>query len=238
MADASAWRVLAASAAVLVVGAVTFYLLARQIQPAAIILPTPSGQSATPTASATIRPTPSPRPAPTTCAINPLPGLCFGRPAATQEEAAMIAVGKPDAEQELNAQDPSGCSGNELCFFIGNPSRATIGTNAATFYGEVGAPAQTSGRTACFVFLYKDALGWHYVNARCAKATGSLPGPQDRVNVSGCANVRDAPGLSSNIVACLPSGTYVDVDSGPTYIDGHIWWHLAGRGWMAHEYLT
>ena len=60
----------------------------------------------------------------------------------------------------------------------------------------------------------------------------------DQVHVSGCANVRDAPGLSSHILVCLPNGTIVDVDSAPTYADGHIWWHLARRGWMAHDYLT
>src|SRR5260370_10283607 len=37
--------------------------------------------------------------------------------------------------------------------------------------------------------------------------------------VSGCANVRDAPGLSSHVVACLPNGTVVDVDSAPVYLD-------------------
>ncbi|OLE50502.1 MAG: hypothetical protein AUI36_19285 [Cyanobacteria bacterium 13_1_40CM_2_61_4] len=37
---------------------------------------------------------------------------------------------------------------------------------------------------------------------------------------------------------CATRGTVVDVDSAPVYLDGHIWWHLSGRGWMAHEFLT
>lgn len=131
----------------------------------------------------------------------------------------MIAAGKPAAQRDLAG------------FQVGNPSRSMVGTNAGTFYGTV------TG-TGCWVFLYQDATGWHYVNARCAQASGYIPGPQDQVRVSGCANVRDAAGLSSRVTACLPNGTIVDVDSAPVYTDGHIWWHLTGRGWMAHDYLV
>ena len=149
----------------------------------------------------------------------------------------MIAVGKPAAEHDLNAVDAPSCSGNQTCFRVGTPSRAMVGTNAGTFYGQVGG-ASGGGGAACFVFLYEDAAVWHFVNVRCAQATGAIPGPQDQVNVSGCANVRDAPGLSAHVVACLPNGTVVDVDSAPVYLDGHIWWHLHDRGWMAHDNLT
>ena len=149
----------------------------------------------------------------------------------------MIAAGKPAAERDLQAVDAKTCSGSQACFQVGNPSRAMVGTSAGTFYGQLGG-ASGGGGAGCFVFLYQDVAGWHYVNVRCAQATGSIPGPQDLVKVSGCANVRDAPGLSSHVVACLTNGTIVDVDSAPVYLDGHIWWHLNGRGWMAHEFLT
>ena len=174
--------------------------------------------SNSPSASAYASSSASTSPSPT-CTINPLPGLCVGRPATAQEEAAMIAVGQPAAERDQPG------------FQVGNPSRAMVGTKAGTFYG----PGPGAG---CFVFLYQDASGWHYVNVRCAQATGNIPGPQDLVKVSGCANVRDAPGLNSRVIACLPNGTTVDVDSAPIYVDGHIWWHLAGRGWMVHGNLT
>jgi hypothetical protein len=131
----------------------------------------------------------------------------------------MIAAGRPAAQRDI------------LGFQIGNPSRAMVGTNAGTFYG-------TASGTGCWVFLYQDAAGWHYVNARCAQGTGSIPGPQDNVWVSGCANVRDAPSLGGRVVACLPNGTLVDADSAPVYADSHLWWHLAGRGWMAHDFLV
>jgi len=57
-----AFRVVAASAALLLVGAVTFYvLLARHTQPAPVILPTPSVESPTPSVAS---PSPSPSPTP------------------------------------------------------------------------------------------------------------------------------------------------------------------------------
>jgi hypothetical protein len=150
----------------------------------------------------------------------------------------MIAVGRPAAEQELGLKDISACSGNDTCFRVGNPSRAMVGTDAGTFYGQAGSASGTGGGASCWVFLYHDASGWHYVNARCTQGTGSIPGPQDRVWVTGCANVRETPGLGGRVLACLPNGTLVDVDSAPIYTDGHIWWHLAGRGWMAHDFLV
>ena len=61
---------------------------------------------------------------------------------------------------------------------------------------------------------------------------------QDLVYVSGCANLRDNPGSRGRVLACLPTGIQVDVDSAPLYTDGKIWWHIAGRGWMAHDFLV
>ena len=78
---------------------------------------------------------------------------------------------------------------------------------------------------------------WHYVDAGCAQTAGSLPGPGDQVRVVGCANVRNRPGLASVILDCLSNGTRVDVDSAPAYVEGRIWWHLRGLGWMAHDFL-
>jgi hypothetical protein len=150
----------------------------------------------------------------------------------------MIAVGRPAIERDYGWKDWSVCTNGHQCFKVGNPSRAMVGTNAGTFYGSHGQfPAGGLG-SECWVFLDKDSKGWHYVNAGCAQPIGSLPGPQDRVFVTGCANFRVAPGLSATVLGCLGNGTTVDVDSAPVYKDGHIWWHLAGRGWMAHDFLV
>jgi hypothetical protein len=170
------------------------------------------------------------------CTINSLPGLCIGRPATAEEEAAMIAVGVPAFEAYWGLKDSSVCATGDDCFWVGTPSRATIGVNAALFYGQEHVFSQGGG-AGCWIFLYEDSPGWHFANGACAQATGSLPGLQDRVYVTGCANVRDAPGTSSKVLECLPNNTVVDVDSAPFYLDGHIWWHLAGLGWMAHDFL-
>jgi len=149
----------------------------------------------------------------------------------------MIAVGRPAAEAELGLKDWSTCSGTQMCFQVANPPHAIVGTNAATFVG--GSSCKTfCGGAACVVYLYKSATGWHYVNARCAQSPGYMPGAQDRVFVTGCANFRATPSLSGKVLGCLGNGTIVDVDSSPVYAEGHIWWHLAGRGWMAHDFLV
>jgi len=153
----------------------------------------------------------------------------------------MVAVGRPGFEADWGYKDYSSCSASDSnCFEVGSPSRAMIGTNAGSLYGTVGGgPGSSGGGAGCFIFLYEDSGGWHYVNGRCAQSTGYVPGPQDRVFVnSGCANVRDADGLSSKVVGCLSNGTLVDVDSAPVYVDGHIWWHLANLGWMPHDFLV
>src|SRR5260370_39459549 len=108
--------------------------------PADTASPTAPADAASPTAPAD---TASPSPSPTTCVIPPLPGLCVGRAATSQEEAAMIAVGKPPAERALGVQDASACTGNQSCFFLGTPSRAMVATNAGTFYGGGGGAAGT-----------------------------------------------------------------------------------------------
>lgn len=144
----------------------------------------------------------------------------------------MIAIGRPAIEKDFGWKDASVCPKGQPCFQVGSPSRALIGTNAGTFYGIGG------NGSGCWLFLYLDSKGWHYVNAVCAQAQGYGPGIGDRVFVTGCANFRADPSLSAKVLGCLGNGTLVDVDSAPVYRDAHIWWHLVGRGWMAHDFLV
>jgi hypothetical protein len=42
------------------------------------------------------------------------------------------------------------------------------------------------------------------------------------------------------VVACLPNGSGVTLDDGPaTALDPNpsIWWHVRGKGWVAHSLL-
>jgi hypothetical protein len=150
----------------------------------------------------------------------------------------MIAVGRPAIEKSYGWKDWSACSDGQTCFRVGSPSRAMVGTSAGSFFGSYGQFPGGGLGAGCWLFLYQDAKGWHYVNAGCEQAYGSLPGVGDHVFVTGCANFRAAPTLSATVLGCLGNGTVVDVDSAPVYKDGHIWWHLASRGWMAHDFLV
>jgi hypothetical protein len=183
--------------------------------------------SSSPAATSTVSPTASPTPYPI-----PTP-----RPATADELSAMIGAGRAPAEAELALKDWSQCSDHQNCLKVDDPPTGIMGIDAGDFHAAEGCPDGCGG-AGCWVFLDRDQAGWHYVNARCAQATGSIPGPQDLVRVSGCANVRDRPGSSGKVLACLPDQTVVDVDSAPVFVDMKIWWHLKDRGWMAHDFLV
>ena len=154
----------------------------------------------------------------------------------------MLLAGVSAAEADLGAVARETCKPGQLCFKVGDPPRAMVGVNAGTLYGTTGGTlpdGNVMGGAGCWIYLYEDGAGWHFDSVRCAQATGQTPGVQSVVwaTTGQCANVREAPGLQSRVVDCLVK-TQVDVDSAPVYADGHIWWHLANRGWMAHEFLV
>jgi hypothetical protein len=173
----------------------------------------------------------------------PLPGLCVGRSATPQEEAAMIAVGRPAIEAAFNLADWSVCSGTSACFKIGDPPRGMVGTRAGTLFGQEGqgpgvgcsSPCYGSG---CWIFLAQDTTSWHYVDAVCTQDSGYLPSLNSHVFASGCADAHAQATIESKVMACVPGGSVVSVDRGPVYADGQLWWHLAGQGWMTHQYLV
>ena len=151
----------------------------------------------------------------------------------------MVAVGAPALEAHFKWGDWSTCRSGQACYRSLTPPRAIIGTSAGVFAGEEGIYPEGGYGSYCVTFLFLDTTGWHYVNAGCTQEMAYLPGDPGYVYIaSGCANVRSAPSLSSQVIGCLSNGTLVHVDSAPAYADGHIWWHLSGRGWMAHDFLV
>jgi hypothetical protein len=187
---------------------------------------------------------PSPSPSADPCSTyEPLPGLCvgvIGRVPTKVEFAGMLAAGAPAIEKALGMKDWSVCSNGQACFKAGPAAAAMVGTNAAVFDGEYGLYPGGGLGAACWVFVYHDTSGWHYLNSGCAQNPGFVPGSSDtgtHVFVTGCANFRATPALTGKVLGCLGNRTIVNVDSAPVYQDGHIWWHLTGRGWMAHDYL-
>jgi len=118
----------------------------------------------------------------------------------------------------------------------------TMGDHAA--YGQFNS-FSTGGGAACFGYIFEDGSGWHSMDAACVQnAVNPVRGQADIVRVTGgCANVRQTPGLSGKVLNCLSNGTEVQIDDGPNYVQngagqlGYLWWHLAGKGWMAHQFL-
>lgn len=173
----------------------------------------------------------------------PLPGLCvgvIGRVPTHQEYVAMAAAGTPAIEKALGYRDWSVCSSGENCYRVSPEPSGMVGTAAGVLTGGFGQYPGGGLGAACWVFLYSDGGGWHFLNFACAQNPGFTPGSAatgTHVFVSGCANYRTTPSLSATVVGCLANGTVVNVDSAPLYAEAHLWWHLTGRGWMVHDYL-
>jgi len=140
------------------------------------------------------------------------------------------------------------CSADQACFALGPE---VDGAAAAYFTGQWRSAG--SQMIPCWFYVFRDAAGWHYLNKGCARNGTVIPalGLDDTVQVFGgvgCANVRSTLGLNGGVLGCLPSGKTVTIDGGPNFVDdvrasdqahiGHIWWHLKGRGWMAHDFLV
>jgi hypothetical protein len=118
-----------------------------------------------------------------------------------------------------------------------------VGSKAAYFVGTAG----TNGNwLECGTYVYETAAGWSGLRRSCRPgavwpavgASGYVSlglGAQDQ-----CANVRSVP--AGSVVGCIKDGTLVKLDGGPAYMpmsgmDG-LWWHVAGKGWMADDFLS
>jgi hypothetical protein len=117
----------------------------------------------------------------------------------------------------------------------------TMGTHAG--YGKF-LDVGTAGGATCYAYVFHDVAGWHSLESPCIQNLDIIPiiGQSDMVRVDTCANVRAGPGPTFAIMRCLPGYSDFQVDGGPDYVAdsgqaGMLWWHLAGQGWMAHQYL-
>lgn len=194
--------------------------------------------------AAAVSPSPNATPSGVPCqTYEPLPGLCvgvIGRIPTHQEYVAMTAAGAPAIEHALGYKDWSACSNGENCFRVSPEPSGMVGADAGVLNGGYGQYPDGGLGAACWVFVYGDSGGWHFLNFACAQNPGFTPGSADtgtHVSVSGCANYRTTPSLTATVLGCLAKGTVVNVDSAPVYAEAHVWWQLTGRGWMAHDYL-
>jgi hypothetical protein len=145
----------------------------------------------------------------------------------------------------LYASGASQCPINRACVWFEGGQHDGVG--AAYFLGRAGS---NNDLLFCAAYTYRDSAGWHDVGTNC-RISVAFPavGATGAVFSMGtdCVNVRAHPGRKGAIVGCLPSGTEVMVDEGPTYVPeldpslaprDQLWWHLKGHGWMVHRCLV
>jgi hypothetical protein len=186
---------------------------------------------------------------PTTSGTHPPPATGSPSPSAsasgryaTAKDAAIAAmVAKTGSTYKEDGLCPAGQSCLSKAQVFGNTDPAS-GFNAA--YVQIGYGG-SGGGAACFVYVFYDAAGWHlYPPIVCGQQGGLNPilGYTDQVQLTtgSCGNVREQPGLSAKIVACIKNGTTVTIDNvPPRYVDGHIWWSVNHQqGFMAHDVLV
>ena len=180
-------------------------------------------------------------------AATPTPTPCVsGAPGTAATCTTDLAAAIASAQQQTHTIYTTGtCPAGQSCL---TNAQVTDGVDAAIVSFNGG----PSGGAFCSAYVYKDAAGWHPLDTACGEVSGLFPIPNKRITVrlpgGGCVNVHAAPGVSSAVVGCLNDGTAAFIDDGPTFVDdirasdgvhiGHIWWHLQGKGWIAHDFLV
>ncbi|TME47133.1 MAG: hypothetical protein E6I56_05025 [Chloroflexi bacterium] len=155
-------------------------------------------------------------------------------PAPADDRGAMLTAGSGGPGlRPLCSQAPPPCMSLE-----GDPQ---LGLDAGYLVFDLNPPGQAS---ICISYLLRTSPfgSFSLIGVYCGGRNGPMPriGAQVTVHANGCANVRAFP-LQGPAVACLPNGTAATIDDGPAgFAFGQsptIWWHLKGRGWIAHELL-
>ena len=182
-----------------------------------------------------------PIPAPPSWIVPPVPQI---PPAAKgYESARAAAVAGSTSQTTLVVDSMAACPVNRACTAVGVEHD---GTQAAYFIGVAGSNRDL---IACGVYVIHIQAGWQPLSQDCGypmifPAVGQS-GPVglgfENRHPGDCANVRTLPGPTGKVVACLPDGTQVRLDSGPAYVPlattNGLWWHIAGRGWMVDDFL-
>jgi len=171
---------------------------------------------------------PSSRPATARQASAPVATTSMASAGADSAQAAAIR----GVEAATGLRYAGSCPANAACLSV---LTQTVGQNAAVVLFSTA----SSGGRQCAGYVYRSGSGWHFLDAVCALPgqLSPLVGRAATIHVPGsCANLRDRASLNAAVVACLYDGTQVNIDGGPTYADGRIWWHEK-RGWIAHDFL-
>ena len=149
----------------------------------------------------------------------------------------------------VRVEEHDDCPVNVACFrFI----EIHTGHDAAYYLALAGSNQE---QLRCGLYVVKDPSAWRTLDARCTSDPTAFPALDATGQVmlgmgeTGCVRVHAVPGISARVVACLKAGTTVTVDDGPYFLPTaaskapngpaaiDLWWHIAGRGWMVHQYL-
>ena len=177
-------------------------------------------------------------PAPPPEIVPSRPPVRISDPPYTSAREAAVAI-VMERQMELLQATMTTCPVNRACQSIGEEHD---GTQAAYFIGAAGSNADI---LACGTYVYKDSSGWRGLRWQCAGSVFPAVGQSGAVwlgmGETSCVNVRTSPGSNGVVVGCLNAGTAVRLDDGPVYspmssMNG-VWWHVAGRGWMADDYI-
>ena len=158
--------------------------------------------------------------------------------------ARAAAMAGSASQTTLVVDSMAACPVNRACTAVGVEHD---GIDAAYFIGFVGS---NKNLIACGTYVVRERAGWRPMSQNCPGGgpifpaigqTGSVGlGFQNRAP-GDCANVRTLPGPTGKVIACLRDGTQVRLDTGPAYVPmantNGLWWHIAGKGWMADDFL-
>lgn len=80
----------------------------------------------------------------------------------------------------------------------------------------------------------------HIEGPPCLNATPCPPSPGEEVIIFApeCANVREEPGIESDLVECVPVGTRGIVAGAGVEEDARTWVELEGMGWVATTFIA
>jgi hypothetical protein len=152
-----------------------------------------------------------------------------GARAASSPRAAAI----PGVEAKTGLRFVAKCPTNAACLsFVSQ----TVGKDAAVVVFST----VSSGGRQCAGYVFRRGGSWQLLDVVCGlpDQLSPLVGHDATVHVTGgCANVRNAAGLTARVVGCISNGTAVQIDGGPAFADGRLWWHEKG-GWVAHDFLV
>jgi uncharacterized protein YgiM (DUF1202 family) len=154
------------------------------------------------------------------------------------ERAGGTAGWKPGNDVHVNDDNVNLRSGPRL----GNGVIGTynFGTNAVVVSG----PTNANGYAWFEIEISGGTVGWMASNflspGRSSSGTGWPAGTEVHVNDNN-VNLRNAPGLSSSVIAAFNANTNAGVIGGPQAADGFDWYNIGiggTSGWMASDFLS